>query len=742
MASKRILMTTMSMGIGGAETHILELTKALAKRGYAITVASNGGDYVPELEAAGITHVAVPLHRRSIKTLLKSYFALRRLIRTGGFDLVHAHARIPSFLCGLVRKGFWFPFVTTVHGAFTPGGLAGKLTTWGDVTLAVSDDLKTYLMEHYNVPEGNIVPTVNGIDTNRFSPAISGGEMRAELQIPPDAPLILHVSRLDQFSSTVAEQLIDITGALVEAHPDLHLVMTGGGTQLERLKAKAEAVNGAIGRKAIHMTGPRTDIGAIIAAADVFCGVSRAVLEAMSAEKLVILAGYQGYAGIFDETKLQVSKDTNFCYRGEVSPTAEALLKDILSCLAMDAETRKALGRYGRETVLRDYSVETMVEDALRAYERALIRPKGLLVSGYYGFQNAGDEAILGAFMQSVRDLKHPVTVTVLSNTPAVTAQKYGCRAVYRFNLFAVLRAIRRCDLLISGGGSLLQDKSSTRSIIYYLSIIRLAKAFKKPVMLYANGIGPVNRPRNRRRVRNVVGRANMITLREESSRDELLRMGVTGPEMHVTADPIFLFDGTDEARAAQTLRQAGIPEDKPIVGISVRKLRLGPEFVARMAKLGDRLAQELGYTVVFIAMQMPSDLNISREIIKKMTAPAYTLAGDFSPEALISASGRMDLVITMRLHTMLFAAKARTPIIGLVCDPKIEYFLEKLEMPSGGPVEEIQPDVLMEQAKALLAEKEVYEQHLARKVDEMDRLAADNGRYLEMLLERIEHSR
>ena len=738
MRAKRILMATMSMGIGGAETHILELCKALQKRGHAITVASNGGLYVPELEAAGISHVEIPLHRRNAGSLLRSYFTLRRLIKKERFDLVHAHARIPSFLCGLVRKCRSFPFVTTAHGAFTPGGLAGKLTTWGDASLAVSEDIKAYLMENYNVPEEKIFTTVNGIDMERFSPEVSGDSVREELAIPQTAPVIAHVSRLDEAPSVVAQQLMEISEALLEAWPDLHVIITGGGDQLERLREEAGAINEVQGRTVIHMTGPRTDIGKVIAASDVFCGVSRAALEAMSTGKPVVLAGQQGYGGIFDESKLALSRDTNFCYRGEALPTREALLKDLLACLAMDVAAREAHGQYGREVVQRHYSVEAMADDAERAYRAVTVRPKRLLVSGYYGFHNAGDEAILGAFMQSVRDLDPPVRVTVLSKTPKSTAKKYGCRAVYRFGLFAVLKALHQCDVLISGGGSLLQDKSSTRSIVYYLSIIRLAKCLKKPVMLYANGIGPVDRPRNRRRVYKVVGRADMITLREESSRDELLRMGIDGPEMHVTADPIFLFAGAEASKAAQALKQAGIPEDKPLIGISVRRLRLGADFISQMADVGDRLTQELGYTVVFIAMQMPNDLNISREVVEKMTSPAYILGGDLSPQALISISSRMDLVITMRLHTMLFAAKARTPVIGLICDPKIEYFLEKLEMPSGGAVEDFHPERLMELVKEILAEKEAYQSRLTQRVDEMDRLAADNGRYLEQLLQSL----
>ena len=95
----KILMATMGLDIGGAETHIVELAKELKKEGHDVCVAAHGGVYVPELEAAGIRHYPVPMHRRNLRCMLKSYFLLRRIIREERPDIVHAHARIPAFLC-------------------------------------------------------------------------------------------------------------------------------------------------------------------------------------------------------------------------------------------------------------------------------------------------------------------------------------------------------------------------------------------------------------------------------------------------------------------------------------------------------------------------------------------------------------------------------------------------------------------------------------------------------------------
>ncbi|MBQ1603097.1 MAG: polysaccharide pyruvyl transferase family protein, partial [Oscillospiraceae bacterium] len=109
-----------------------------------------------------------------------------------------------------------------------------------------------------------------------------------------------------------------------------------------------------------------------------------------------------------------------------------------------------------------------------------------ILISGYYGFDNIGDESILRTVINSLRARVPDCHLTVLSHNPAATREKYGVDAVDRMSLREIVREIRRCDLLISGGGSLLQDVTSSKSIHYYLTIIRLAKLYGKKVFIYS----------------------------------------------------------------------------------------------------------------------------------------------------------------------------------------------------------------------------------------------------------------
>ena len=115
-----------------------------------------------------------------------------------------------------------------------------------------------------------------------------------------------------------------------------------------------------------------------------------------------------------------------------------------------------------------------------------------ILISGYYGFSNAGDEAMLTAIVTSLKQQAPQVELTVISGHPEVTARLHPVKAIHRFNLWGILRAMAGTDLLLSGGGSLLQNVTSRMSLYYYLSIIGLAGLLGKKIMLFAQGIGPI----------------------------------------------------------------------------------------------------------------------------------------------------------------------------------------------------------------------------------------------------------
>lgn len=731
----KILMATMGLDIGGAETHIVELAKELRCRGHDVAIVSNGGVYVPEVEAAGIRHYAAPLHRRSAGAMHKASRILRQVIAREKPDVVHAHARIPAFLCGLLKRRMKFPFVTTAHWVFDASGVLRYLTDWGERTVAVSDDIKSYLIREYGLSAGHISVTINGIDTDKFSPEVSGEEILAEFGLDRSLPVLSYVSRMDEDRALVALQLIELAPELDRAVPGIQLLIAGGGGVFDKLKARSEEINARLGRPCVTMTGPRTDVNRIVAAGDLFVGVSRAALEAMSAGKPVIVAGNEGYHGLFTPDKLDQAQAGNFCCRGMPASTPERLLADVAAAFALPREERDALGAYGRQVIFDCYSVRRMAEDTLSVYAQVRRKKYRVVMSGYYGFGNAGDDAILDSIQQAIRAASDDVSVTVLSNDPELTRTQYGLDAIPRFRVLRVFSELRRGDALLSGGGSLLQDTTSTRSLLYYLSVIRCAQWLHKPVMLYANGIGPVRGSANRRRVKRVVERAALVTLRDHASAMELKQMGITRP-VQVTADPVFHLEPAGPERSLQLCASSGLPEGRPFAAVSVRDWRGVGDFYVQLAGLCDHLRREHGLEVLFLLMQRSQDREATAQVRDKMAEPSYVLDAPCTPRELMGVLGRAKLCLAMRLHTLIFAARMAVPAMGLVYDPKVASFLEELDLPAAGDVERFDGREARRRADALMADYDAVLSRLRRKSARLAQAAKENERLLLELLE------
>ena len=745
MKKYKILMVLMGLEIGGAETHVVELSKELKKQGYDIIVASNGGVYEKELAEVGIRHYQAPLNQRNVFKMLRSYFILKKVIKKEKVDIVHSHARIPSFVCGMLKARMKdaFTFVTSAHWVFYTGMGLKYLTNWGQKVVAVSDDIREYLMENYRVRYEDIFVTINGIDTEKFSPNTDQSRVRAEFGLKEEEPSLGYVSRMDESRALVARQLIALGPKLAKAVPGLRMLIVGGGDVYDELLEKTKEANAAIGRECITMTGGRTDINELVSVADVFVGVSRAALEAMAAEKPVVVAGNEGYIGLFGREKLELAQENNFCCRGCEMSNEELLFRDVVHAFnEMTEEERQVMGAYGREVIFEYYSVTKMAGDCVDAYDAGYKETRvpqyHVVMSGYYGFNNTGDEAIMLSMHKNIQELGENYHITVLSNKPEETKEKYGIEAVYRFGMRDVFHAIRKSDVLLSGGGSLLQDSTSTRSLMYYLSITVMAKLLRKKVMLYANGIGPVSGKRNRRLVKQVVNRADLITLREENSYEELLSMGVNPKKCFVTADPAFTMNGIGAEASRALLQAEGVPLDKPILVVSVRKWKDMDKFICRFARMCDTIVEKYDRNIVFLGMQMPNDIIVSEKVRAQMKQKAYILKNNHSPYEVMGIISQADFILSMRLHTLIFAAKQQVPLIGFVYDPKIEYYLEKLEMPSGGKLKEFDPETTLEYVDSVIRNKEAYVEKLGEKEKELEKMAHRNEKYLAKLLERV----
>ena len=307
-----------------------------------------------------------------------------------------------------------------------------------------------------------------------------------------------------------------------------------------------------------------------------------------------------------------------------------------------------------------------------------------ILISGYYGFDNIGDESILRTLITSLREKIPDCRLTVLSHNPASTREKYGVEAVERMSPGAILRAVRQCDMLISGGGSLLQDVTSSKSIHYYLFIIRLAKLLGKKVFIYSQGIGPIDHAFNRRATARALKKADGIVVRDERSAKLLEQIGLPQERIVITADPVIRMKRPDRTVGREILARAGIKKDGRLtVGWAIREKNRDSTFVREITECIRWLRENYDAESVLIPFHYEEDREVCSVIAERTNGAAKCLSEKYLSEDMLSIIVNMDVLVGVRLHSMIYAAIMGVPIIGVSYDPKCTAFLNSVGLDS-----------------------------------------------------------
>ena len=294
-----------------------------------------------------------------------------------------------------------------------------------------------------------------------------------------------------------------------------------------------------------------------------------------------------------------------------------------------------------------------------------------VLISGYYGFGNCGDEAVLLAVIQCLKKLKPDVCITVLSNTPAVTKTLYDVNAVQRWNPISIILATISCDMLISGGGSLLQDVTSSKSLLYYLAVIKCALFLKKKVFIYSQGIGPLSGERNRSRVARVFNRCSDITVRDKRSAELLSQSGVR-QAVSVTSDPVM-------ALTREDIDNRAVEQDKPLL-IAIIRPWADNQHIAPIADFLD--AQVLnGWDVMLVPAYYEQDIDVLIGIGRLMAQQHHILEEKLTAREFIMLISSANCVLSMRLHGLICAMAMEIPMLALSYDPKVEAFMEQAKL-------------------------------------------------------------
>jgi polysaccharide pyruvyl transferase CsaB len=373
--------------------------------------------------------------------------------------------------------------------------------------------------------------------------------------------------------------------------------------------------------------------------------------------------------------------------------------------------------------------------------DAGLVAGPRILISGWYGNDNVGDEAVLAGMVRALRAADAEVRLTVLSDDPAATAAQFDVRAVarrpgYRRRLAGETIALAACDAFVLGGGGLIKDYGSGPGNAHvWVRPLLVAAAMRRPSMTYAVGVDDLRFAESRAVVRRALGRTTVVTVRDEGTARAILELGYEGPAW-TTADPALLL-GTPRASA---------PVGPPRIAVSARHwfardARVDePDRLARheaeLAGALDALVERHGVRVIFLpfrAHAVDDDAAACRRIAERMrhTDVVEHVAVPATPEAAVELLGGCDLVVGTRLHSLILAAATATPFVGFDYMPKVRFFAEQLGLGERCFTldQTERPGFIRTALEAAWVQRDALRQHLLTAVPPLQDAAWRNGR-------------
>ena len=671
--------------VGGAKTHIMNMVTGLAKRNEVMLLSFRAGPFADEARERGIDVRVIERHNP-----FRAARAMRDLVDEFKPDIIHCHGGRANLMGAMVRRSRRVPVVTTVHSDYKLDYLGNpfKQHTFGtanavalrflDFYQPVADRMARTLIERGFDPE-RIVKIYNGMDFSRPTgdfdrAAYLRDTFGAEIE---EGDVLCGIAARLTAVKDIATTVRAFAEALKEA-PRLRLFIAGEGEDEDMLRRLCSQLGVADRVTFCGWVSPvepffrAMDINLLSSVSETF---PYSILEGICAGCATICSDVGGMPELIDTGE-----------NGYIFPVGDdKQLARYMARLANDAGLRRTFAEALYEKASRDFSRDRMCERQEANYRHLLARfhrPKdkreSIVICGAYGRGNAGDDAILKAIVQEMRALDPERTICVMSRRPRETRLIYRTGAIYTFNVFAVLRQFRRAALYINGGGSLMQDVTSTRSIWYYCYTLRAAKKRSCKVMMYGCGIGPINRAGNRKMAARIIDRSvDRITLRDDNSRALLAEMGVTRPDIRVSADPTIILDPAPREVVNLALEQSGIDPAGRYIGFGLRHWKGLDAALPEIAAAANYAYEKHGLVPVFVPIEFPSDLTPAERVGALLRCPWHAVRTRQPIEVTIGILARMKAVVGIRLHSLMFSAGQGVPVVGMSYDIKVDGFLK-----------------------------------------------------------------
>lgn len=724
--------------VGGAKTHVLSLLAGLNKTETVHLICFTEGPFANEARQLGIPTTVI-----ADSSLLRTGKRILAMIRHDGYQVIHCHGARANMMGMLLRKKAGVPVISTIHSDYRLDYLGRPMAalTYGNINkialrrfdawVGVSAGMTNLLISRGFDPQ-RVYTLYNGVDFSR-QPEIVPRDAYLKsigLSVEEDTVVFGIAARINPVKDMTT--LIRAFAAAVEECPNIRLVIAGDGEQEAEIRALARELcpSGTVcfagWVQQIDSFYNALDVNVLTSLSETF---PYALTEGARMHCATIASRVGGVPYLIDDG-----------FNGLLfEPRDVAKLTSHMVYFARHREERLAMGEKLYEKARRDFSLEAMVSKQESIYETIIRRAKrpaglrdGVVICGAYGKGNSGDNAILNAIVEQLHHIDPDLPITALSRDPMETKLCAGIDAVYTFSVFKIGRLLRRTKLYISGGGTLMQDATSTRSLLYYLFSIRQAHRCGCKVMLYGCGVGPISKERNQKRTAKVLNRyVNTISVRDRYSIDTLEQLGVTEPEIHLNADPALLIDPPDTDELRSYLRRSGLVEGKSYVMIALRPWDGFTEKIGAFAAAAEYLHREYGLIPLLYAMEPARDEAAVKAVAEKIHCPHLVLSAGTNGAEILALVRRMSLVISMRLHTLIFASGQGVPVVGIVYDPKVSGFLDYLGQDLYLPLQEVNLGALADLIDAAMAEEPFESENIQR----LRRLSAENEALARRLL-------
>ena len=361
-----ILFITTHLEPGGVAYYTVSLAEALKKRGHRVFVASNGGALTEILSNCNIKHIKLNIRTKSELSpkILFSLIRLLGIVKEKNIQIIHAQTRVTQVLSFLLSKLSGIPYLSTCHGFFRPRFFRKAFPLWGKKVIAISEAVKSHLIEDMKIKEKDIKLIHNGIDCNEFNTIDSQriNEFKQEVGLKAGAVVGI-LARLSDIKGH--KYLIEAFKKVLPRIPDVQLLIVGDGRMKDELVELTENLDI---QKNVFFVPSLLDIPLVLSAMDIFVmpsiqeGLGLSIMQAQAAGLAVIASSVGGISTLIEDRQT-----------GILIPSAdtEAIAKSIILLLT-DKDLAVRLGQNAKRNIQESFSIEKMTSQTEKVYREVV----------------------------------------------------------------------------------------------------------------------------------------------------------------------------------------------------------------------------------------------------------------------------------------------------------------------------------------------------------------------------------